>query len=655
MTPKKIVSIVVMFLLVSMSFVSILGISPALVPSVSAASCPASKTITWVTEPIPQSLNYLQPSGDSTFMVESLIDMSLSPFPLEPNGSLDWPDSLSNWITSNANFTQWTFHIAPGMTWSNGTAVTSSDIAAWLSPSYALNPQYDFVGLHTEVTGVKIVNSDTATVILNTTDAQFPTKLGTYYYAPMVSPTDIAKGPGDSLLETPSVSDGPWYLSQYTSGGTEAILLPNPYWPESKPTACAIDVFFVENSAELVPYLVSGQADFAGPMAFGNLAALNSHPNIQLNGNGGDFASFMQYNITNYPYNMTAFRQALAYAINTTAAMNQAVFGYGTGANNAQGGVPTTFPGYYDTNQQTYPYNVTAAMKLLYSIGFTGGGSPGSALLMPNGTKFSVTLYTDINKAWDPTLELQVAGYLTNIGINVQTQTLTSANMAADYATNAFNIDNNIVIYSSGGANFESPWLTAQPDCDVFGTPGCVGYTAQLASNGESHEDWPPAADAWYQSNLTAINDTPVTDTAGQIHYLDNIESIRAEYLPVIMLGYPEKLFAYNTQKWVQWPSFYQSNEGQMNESMFNDVVLAGTSSTTTPTSVTSTSSVATSNTQSTTGASSVTSSITTSSTSTTTSSGSSTLLIAAAVVIVVIIIGGVAAFMMRRKSAPSK
>ena len=64
------------------------------------------------------------------------------------------------------------------MTWSNGTAVTASDIKAWLSPAYALNPQYDFVGLHTEVTGVKVVNSDTATVVLNQSDAQFPNRVG---------------------------------------------------------------------------------------------------------------------------------------------------------------------------------------------------------------------------------------------------------------------------------------------------------------------------------------------------------------------------------------------------------------------------------------------------------------------------------------------
>ena len=227
--------------------------------------------------------------------------------------------------------------------------------------------------------------------------------------------------------------------------------------------------------------------DFAGPLAFGDIAALAGDSNIHLNEFGGSFASFMMYNLTRYPYNMTSFRQALAYTINTTSIMQQAVFGYGAPANSAQGGLPNTY-GSYNPNQVTYPYSVSKAMSLLHSIGFTGGGSAGTPLLFPNGTKYSVTLFTDTNKAWDPSVEIEVASFLTNIGINVQTQTLTSANLGADYASNAFNIENNLVIYTSGGPQYYSPWLSAQQDCNVYGTPGCYNWFAQTTTNGSPHE-----------------------------------------------------------------------------------------------------------------------------------------------------------------------
>ncbi len=621
---QKSLSIIVLSLLAAFAVLGAFSLAaPAGLVSTAASGCPSSNTVTWVTEPIPQSLNYLAPTGDSTFMVGSLSYMSLAPFPLEPNGSLYWADSAANWITANSNYTQWTFHITPGLTWSNGTAVNASDIADWLTPTYALNPQYDFVGLHTEVTGVHIVNSDTATVILNQSDAQLPNRIGTYYYAPMVSPSAIAQGPAAPLFGT-AVGDGPWIYENYTSGSTQMVMVPNPYWPGVKPTACEIQVNFVENSAQIIPFLVAGTADFGGPLAYGNLAALSGLSNIHLNTNGGAFGSFMMYNITHYPYNMTQFRQALAYSINTSAMMQQSIFGYGSPANYAQGGMPTTY-GSYTPNQHTYPYNVSEAMNLLHSIGFTGGGAPGVPLLFPNGTKYSVTLYTDSSKAWDPSLELQVATYLTNLGIGVQTQTLTSQNLGADYASNAFNIQNNLVIYSSGGAQYFSPWVSAQQDCNVYGTPGCYNWFAQNAPDGLPHEEWPPFADAWYQSNLTAINNTPATNITGQIHLLQNIQQIRAEYLPVIMLGYPQKVFAYNTQKWGNWPSYYMSNEGQMNESMFGSLLPASQITTSTSaTSFSSSTSSSISSSSSTSQTSSQTSTSLTSQSSSTTSSTTS-------------------------------
>ena len=445
----SIFTVVSVFGYVSPTLLSSPGVATPLL-SAAGAACPASNTITFVTEPIPQSLNMLAPSGDSTFMVASLEYLTLAPFPLEPNGSLDWTDSLTNWITTNPTYTQWTFHIAPGMSWSNGTAVTASDIKTWLSPAYALNPQYDFVGLHTEVTGVQVVNSDTAMVILNQSDAQLPNRIGMEYYAPMVSPTDVAKGPGDNLFETPAVADGPWYLLITHRAVRKQSCCPIRIGQEQS----LLRVRFPYTLSRILPSLfhtsAGDQTDFAGPLAFGDIAALAGHSNIHLNEFGGSFASFMMYNLTRYPYNMTSFRQALAYGLNTSAIMQQVVFGYGVQANNAQGGMPPTY-GSYNPNQAMYPYSVTQAMTLLHSIGFTGGGSAGTPLLFPNGTKYSVTLFTDTNKAWDPSVELEVATYLTNLGINVQTQTLTSANLAADYASNAFNIENNLVIYTSGG------------------------------------------------------------------------------------------------------------------------------------------------------------------------------------------------------------
>ena len=643
--PQKRVSIVVLSLLVVFSAASILGlVMPSVVVSTAASSCPSNRTITFVTEPIPQNFNYLTASGDSTFFVASLEYLSLSPYPLYPNGSLDWADAATNWITANSNYTQWTFHIRPGLTWSNGNPVSSSDIKAWLSPAYALNSSYDITAMHTEVTGVQIVNSDTATVILNRTDAQFPNEASTYYYAPMVSATDVAKGPADPLFGT-AIADGPWYIANYTSGSTEAVMLPNPYWPGAKPTACQITVDFVESLSQVTPFMVSSSADFGGPIATANIAAFAPYPNIHLDDVKANEATTMWYNVTQYPYNMTQFRQALAYSINSSAIVQQAWGGFAQPTNNAQGEIPTVYS-FYNPNQQTYPYNVTKSMDILHQLGFTGGGSPSSQLYFPNGTAYSVTIYTDIQVPSDITVAQQVAGFLEQLGIKVSTQTLTVQNLGSDYAANAFNMRNNLVIRTSGGPLYFSPWVDAQQGCDTQGIPGCSGWTATASADGNTHWLYPPSADAQYQSNLTAVDDTPSTNVATQAKYLDNIQALQAQYLPVIQLSYPDKIFAYNTAKWTNWPP--QGDwflVGQFNTTMFNVLQPAGTgSSTSTSTSLpTSTSSSSTSTTTS------IATSPTTT-TSTTTSSSSATLEIVAGIVVVIIVIAGIAAYIMRRK-----
>ncbi len=656
----KVSSLLVLFILsvfsVAATFSPATGTPLVRFASSSATSCQADRTINIVEAPIPQSFNLLSPSGDSTWAIGSLFDLSLAPFPLEPNGSLAWDQSVSDWITSNSNYTRWTFHIRPGLYWSNGTQVNASDIADWLTPAYALNPQYDFVGLHTEVTGVNIVNSDTATIVLNQSDAQLPNRIGTYYYAPMVSPTDVAKGPADPLFSP--VGDGPWIPANYTSGGTTMLMIPNPYYTQPKPAACALIVTFVESSALMIPSLISGQSDFGGPLAFGNIAPLQGHPDIKFHNFEGAYSSYISYNISEYPYNMTQFRQALAYSINSSSIVQQSLFGYGVPSSDAQGEVPSTYAA-YNPHQSSYPYNVSAALGLLHSIGFTGGGSSGSPLRFPNGTQMSLTIFTDSSIAWDPDVARQVSGFFQQLGMGVQIQTLTQQNLQSDLASDAFNIQNNVYLYSSSGPLFFSPWLDGQQGCDVLGF-GCYNWQAMPSADGRTHWEYPPSADVEYQSNLTGLDDTPPSNVTGQQHYLNNIESLNSQYLPVIIVAYPDELFAYNTARWTGWPSFY-FRAVAFNVTMFAALQprAAGTStiasntvvtSSNSPNSSLSSSSSATANVTSITTQSAQTTTLpTTSSTTTITNSG--TIELVAGAVIVIIIIAGIATYLTRRRS----
>lgn len=549
------ISVLVLIVTFSLTMVSpILGqVLPALIQSNAAqgASCPASDTFRETLEPIPQNINSLTASGDSTFQISHLEDLGLGVLPLDTNGSNFWGGSLSASISANANYTQWTFNIRPGLKWSNGQDVTAQDVKSWLSPAYALNPAYDFLGLHNEISNVVAVSSSSLQVNLNISDAHLPEKLSTQYFAPVVSPPDVTLGPNSTMFGT-DVADGPYYEANYTSGSTSMTLLRNPYFHSPTPVACQIDVQFVENAGAMIPPLAADATDYVGTVSFGNVAALSAYPNIHISVDAGWLGTDLVYNITKYPYNMTMFRQALAYAINSSSIVQHALFGYGVASNNAQGEVPSTFAS-YNANQQTYPYNVSKSLSLLHQIGFTGGGSPTTPLRFPNGTQMSTTIFTDVDKAWDVDVARQMVGFLQDLGMSVTSQSMTHQNLGADYASGAFNIRNNLVVYSSGGPFYVVPWLDGQQGCDVMGTPGCYGWFAQASADGQTHWEYPPSADVQYQSNLTGLD---TTGNLAQEHvYLNNIEALNAEYLPIIMLCYPDELSAYNTAHWTNWPS----------------------------------------------------------------------------------------------------
>ncbi|MGI0092338.1 MAG: ABC transporter substrate-binding protein [Nitrososphaerales archaeon] len=609
-------------------------------------SCPSNDVLRMTMEPIPQNINSLTVTGDSTVQISHMEDLSLGVLPLDTNGSQWWGGSLSDWISANANYTQWTFNVKPGLQWSNGQNVAAQDIKAWLSPDYALNPQYDFIGLHNEVVNVGVLNSSALTVYLNVSDAHFAEKTSMEYFAPVVSPSDVAMGPNATMLGN-DVVDGPYYEANYTSGGTSMILLRNPYFHSPTPTACAIDINFVENAGAMIPQLVGDATDYAGVISFGNVAALGNSPNIHIAKDAGWLGTDMVYNITSYPYNMTEFRQALAYSINSSAIVQQALFGYGVPSNNAQGEVPATFAS-YNPSQPQYPYNVSAALKLLHSIGFTGGGSTSTPLKFANGTQMSTTIYTDVNKAWDVDVARQVVDFFQQLGMSATAQTLTSANLGADYASNAFNIQNNLVIYSSGGPFYVVPWLDAQQGCNVMGTPGCYGWFATPSADGQTQWEYPPSADVQYQSNLTAIDTT--ANLAQEHTYLSNIESLNAQYLPVIMLCYPDELAAYSTAHWTNWPGSAEilAISVDPNATAFAALVPVTSTSTSSSSSAETTSTTSTGVTSTpTTG---VTSTVSTTST-TTPASNVGTLELIAGIVIIVIIIGGIGAYVMRRRS----
>jgi ABC-type transport system substrate-binding protein len=604
------------------------------------SSCPAGTAFRITLVSPPSSVNMLTMTTGSSSVPLTFMQYMSPLGPVTPSGQVDQSYALSDVVTHNANYTVWMFHVRPGLKWSDGSNVTAQDILTSFGPKFAFNSTYDFAGLEYEVAQEFPVNSSTAEFVLKAPDAQWPQKIKGDYFTPVLPAATINSQGGGTPNFGTDLAVGPFYLSNYSAGQFQAVMLRNPYF-QPQPKICELDINFVDSLSETATYLQAGSTDFA-QVEYSNAHAVLSNHNIKLYDEKAQAMTDIDYNDSIYPYNMTAFRQALLYSIDENQIVNSAFAGYGVNAYNAQGAVSPVATEYYNSAQQQYSFNTTQALSLLQSIGMKKGSD--GHLQYPNGTDITLGLWADTDNSADPAAANMIVADLQSVGFKVNLQTTSSQTIVGDYTSNVGGIKDGMILATVNVLYFGEPYTDILPGWDTYWLP-------TVAS---AHWLWPPSADAEYQSNVTAYDAT--ANTTADTHYLFNMETLNAQYLPSIVVAYPDRLFAVNTAQWTNYPSgvfmYYSYN---WNITALVNLMPTGATSQATSTSSSTNSSTAVPPPAT---SSSATPIVTSSSSmsSTTTTSSNNILIIAAVVVVVIVVIAGVAAFAMRRpkKAAPA-
>ncbi|MHB8567504.1 MAG: ABC transporter substrate-binding protein [Nitrososphaerales archaeon] len=607
-----------------------------------ASTCPSRAFRMTLIAP-PSSLNMLTmiTGGSSAPMIFMQYMSTIGPVSI--SGQVDTTFQLTDVITHNANYTVWMFHVKPGLLWSDGTPVTAADILATFGPNFAFNTTYDFANLHVEVKSQYAQNTSTAVYVLNAPDAQWPQKIkGDYFTTVMPASLINQYGAGAANFGT-TKSVGPFYMENYSAGQFQAKMVRNPYFNSTglpEPNICEVDVNFVDSLSQTAAYLQTGSTDFAFVEYSNAKATVAANPNIHLYDEKGLGITDIQYNDTAYPYNMTAFRQGLAYSVNQSQIVSQAFAGYGLTAYGGEGAVSPVATNYYNPNVANYSFNPTTAQGLFAQAGITKGAN--GKMQYPNGTAVTLTLWADTDNTADPQAAAVVQTDLQNLGFTVNLQTTTGANIVGDYGANAQGIRSSMILATTNVAYFGEPYIDTLPGWDVYFLPTVPA----------NHWLWPASADAMYNSNASAYSAT--ADPTQDKQYLFNIEALNAQYLPSLVVAYPDKLFAVNEQYWTNFPPgelvYYSYN---WNITGLVNIQPAGTNTATSstlppPTTGGTTTSQISTNTN--TGSITTPQTVTTTTAAATTTTGSNTTLLIGVGVVIVIIIIAAAALAMRRK-----
>lgn len=247
---------------------------------------------------------------------------------VSPTGEIE-PRLAEKW--ENKDNTVWTFHLRPGVTWSDGTAITAQDIVwSWqrlVSPLTA-SPYASYPGnMHIvngaeiaqgkkapETLGVKALDDATVEVTLTQPNAAFLAMLA----HPSLVPLDkvLISRYGDKWTKPEHmVTSGPYKLSQWVVN-ERIVAERNPrYWDNAHTVINKVTYLPISSETADVNRYKAGEIDIVYTVPINQFAQLKKTMGDQLDVSPQLATYYYEFNITRPPFNDPRVRRALNMAL----------------------------------------------------------------------------------------------------------------------------------------------------------------------------------------------------------------------------------------------------------------------------------------------------------------------------------------------------
>ena len=526
---------------------------PVLVAGVSSASTTHARTVVPITS-LPRN-ETVYTSGVAYSAPTNWNPMNLGNYATGTQGLLYETLFLYNpikntyipWLARNGTWTNsstYTINLRDGITWSDGSAFTSADVAYTIELAKT-NPAVPYSNLGPFVKSVSTPDANTVVVHFNPGAYQV---WGNFLWSdPIIdkavwsalSPADQVTGANASPIGT-----GPMLLD--TANTQEVAYTVNPSWWAIKDLGLSfkfkylVDIVNGSNNVEL-GQLLESNIDLSNNFLPG-ISQLISSPAAtgKLNSNGGyGLATYyptapymlsantvwLEPNLTQAPMNNLNFRKALAYAINPQQIAN-VIYSNLVDPATPTGLLPNLNPFINKSvvSKYGFSYNPKLARQFLKASGYKGKTI---TIQDPDG-------WTDWNSATDVIVQDLAA-----VGIHATAYFPQYAARTANLTDGTYDLalDNN-----AGPSS--NPWKYFDRE---FQLPILKKQTAQL--NWERDDN--PAAWALVQK----LGTIPPTDPAASQAIYSQLEQIELQTLPEIPLWYNGAWAQYNTTYWKDFPT----------------------------------------------------------------------------------------------------
>lgn len=295
----------------------------------------------------------------------------------------------------------WIFHIRPGVTFHNGEELNAEAVR------FTIDRIFDEElgstrGADLEwLRNVEVIDDMTVRI-----EAEEPFALAEHYFTELqiLPPGYIAEVGNEAFNEQP-VGTGPFQVVQWDRGNRIVLERNEDYWRRNVDIA-ELEFRFIESGSSRVATLLGGEADLITDPPIAARDRIENTPGTEFATATGTRVMFVGLDATqDSPVSDPLVRQAMNYAVDTEAIVDNLIFGLGevTTAHLTEADFG------YNADVSPYPYDPDRARELLAEAGYEDG--------------FTVTLdITSGRYINDTEVAESIAGFLGDVGITVNVE-----------------------------------------------------------------------------------------------------------------------------------------------------------------------------------------------------------------------------------------
>jgi peptide/nickel transport system substrate-binding protein len=353
---------------------------------------------------------WLLDDNPALFLMANVFDGLLR---VTKDGASVEPALATSWDTSADGLT-WTFHLRPGVKFSDGSDLTSNDVKVTLDLARA-GKRSTWKDNYKAIQEVQAPDPMTVVVVLTTPHAPLLSELAMFpawvMKADMATATD--QEGWDDANNWASKGTGAYYTESWKKGDP-VILKRNPYYWKMTPAVDEVDIEYVADDNTRILKLQGGEDDVVDFVPFSQIDALNVQPGVKSQLFPIQQTTFAILNVTKPPLNDLNVRQALNYATDKNAIIKSVFFGQAQPMN-----APIPLGTYVDKESPGYPFDLAKAQQLMAASSVPNGFT--LPLIVPNNNQDRINTAVILKDEW------------AKIGVNVDIQQLESSAARAAY------------------------------------------------------------------------------------------------------------------------------------------------------------------------------------------------------------------------------